>query len=98
VLGQRLGGRELVVGPVVAPNFPWVLLGRAVLHQRLVAERNHARRVTFLLVVHADARLADTIDAAARRRLMRLFKELRGEAGGDAVAALAEEVEPLLGR
>jgi hypothetical protein len=98
VLGQRLGGRELVVGPVVAPNFPWVLLGRAVLHQRLVAERNHARRETFLLDVHADARLADSIDAAARRRLVRLFKELRGEGGGDAVAALAEEIEPLLGR
>ena len=98
VLGQRLGGRELVVGPVVAPNFPWVLLGRAVLHQRLVAERNHARREKFLLDVHEEARLADTIDGAARRRLVRLFKELRGEAGGDAAAALAEEIEPLLGR
>jgi hypothetical protein len=98
VLGQRLGGRELVVGPVVAPNFPWVLLGRAVLHQRLVAERNHARREKFLVDVHEGARLSDAIDAATRRRLVRLFKELRGEAGGDAAAALAEEIEPLLGR
>jgi len=39
VLGQSLGGRTLQVGPVTAPNFPWVLLGRALLHHRVVAER-----------------------------------------------------------
>ena len=44
VLGQRLGGSVLQVGPVKAPNFPWVLLGRAVAHHGLVAEQNHARR------------------------------------------------------
>ena len=44
VLGQPLGGYELRLGPITDPNFPWVMLGRALLHVRLVAERNHARR------------------------------------------------------
>src|SRR5690606_11274768 len=43
VLCTPLGGFRLTVGPITTPNAPWVILGRAVLHHRLVAERNHAR-------------------------------------------------------
>jgi hypothetical protein len=98
VLGQRLGGYELVVGPIAAPNFPWVLLGRAVLHQRIVAERNHARRETLVMDVAEGARLSDGIDAARRAGLERHFKRLRTEqdVDGRTEAALAGELEALL--
>ncbi|HEX2238305.1 MAG TPA: GTPase/DUF3482 domain-containing protein [Gammaproteobacteria bacterium] len=37
-------GRKLVIGPSRHPNFPWVVLGRAVHHAHLVLSRAHARR------------------------------------------------------
>ena len=98
VLGQKLGGRELVVGPIAAPNFPWVLLGRAVLHQHVVAERNHARREALVLDFSKSSPLTESIDAGQRGRLEREFKRLRADLESDGVSrrALAREIEPLL--
>jgi len=84
VLGQPVGGYELRVGPITDPNFPWVLLGRALLHANLVAERNHARRESLALDAHAGAHLADGIDAERRRELDGLFRRLRNEREVDA--------------
>ncbi len=79
VLGQELGGYRLRLGPVSEPNFPWVMLGRALLHARLVAERNHARREALVLDAERGAHLADAIDAARRKRLAQVFRALREE-------------------
>ena len=81
MLGQPLGGYELRVGPITDPNLPWVLLGRALLHAKLVAERNHARREVVVVDAQAGAHLADAIDAAHRRNLDVIFRRLRGERG-----------------
>jgi hypothetical protein len=95
VLGLPLGGYQLVVGPITDPNLPWVLLGRALLHARLVAERNHARRGEVVVDAQAGAHLADAIDAAHRRELDVLFRRLRSAGAVDAgsrealVAAIA---------
>jgi len=98
VLGRRVGGFELVVGPVIAPNVPWVLLGRALLHHRLVAERNHARREAIVLDVEHSEHLADRVDASRRRALERCFERLRTtrDADPDTTRTLAREVESLL--
>jgi hypothetical protein len=77
VLGLPLGGYELVVGPIADPNLPWVLLGRALLHAKLVAERNHARREELVVDAKAGVHLADAIDTARRRRLDVVFRRLR---------------------
>ena len=69
ILGTPLGGFRVSVGPITAPNFPWVILGRALLHHRLVAERNHAVREALVLDASAGSHLADSIDASARRRM-----------------------------
>jgi hypothetical protein len=37
-------GRKLAIGPSRHPNFPWVVLGRAVHHAHLVLSRAHACR------------------------------------------------------
>jgi hypothetical protein len=79
VLGQPLGGFELTIGPITDPNFPWVLLGRALLHARLIAERNHAHREALVIDAERGKHFSDEIDPAARRRLDGLFRKIRGE-------------------
>jgi hypothetical protein len=83
VLGQPLGGYELRLGPITDPNFPWVMLGRALLHVRLVAERNHARREALVLDAERDEHHADAIDAARRRTLDGIFRTLRNDGSID---------------
>ena len=84
VLGQPVGGYELRVGPITDPNLPWVLLSRALLHAKLVAERNHARRESLALDARAGAHLANDISGERRRRLEDVFRRLRNERGLDA--------------
>lgn len=81
ILNQRLGGRVLQVGPVSTPNFPWVVLGRAWVHQRMVAERNHARREVMTLAVSNEQHLMDVVPDDLRRRIGASFKKIT--AGGD---------------
>ncbi len=83
ILGAPLGGFRVSVGPITAPNLPWVMLGRALLHQRLVAERNHAIRESLVLDASAGANLADAIDPAIRKRMTAVFKTIRAERGLD---------------
>ena len=96
VLGQTLGGRMLQVGPVTTPNFPWVMLGRAVIHHRVVAERNHARREAMSLALAADQHFMDAVPDDARRRLGGSFRALAsGHADPRARDALAAQVREL---
>ncbi len=81
VLGAPLGGMQLQVGPITAPNFPWVMLGRALLHHRLVAERNHARREALAIDATTGTHLAESIPPDVRRRMARAFKRIRDEGG-----------------
>jgi hypothetical protein len=80
VLGERLGGRVVQVGPVKAPNFPWVLLGRAWLHHQLVAERNHAHREAISLAVQGEQNLMDALPDSLARSLGRAFARLERRA------------------
>ena len=79
-----LGGYELTVGPITDPNLPWVLLGRALLHAKLLAERNHARREDLVVDAQAGEHLADAIDAERRRKLDVVFRRLRSTGGIEA--------------
>jgi hypothetical protein len=98
VLGQPLGGYELSVGPITDPNLPWVLLSRAVLHARLVAERNHARRDELIVEAEGGERLATRLDGATRRRIDGLMRRVAKQRGDDTAAreALRDFVAGLL--
>jgi hypothetical protein len=98
VLGAPLGGSELRVGPISDTNFPWVLLGRAVLHHRLVAERNHARREKLIVDLSAGKHLSDDVDSARRRQIELCFVTLRNERELDADMRriLVDEIAALL--
>jgi hypothetical protein len=98
VLGLPLGGYELNVGPITDPNLPWVLLGRAVLHAKLVAERNHSLREDLVVDAQAGVHLANSIDAARRRKLDLAFRRLRDGYGftGDERQALVTQLAALI--
>lgn len=97
VLGQRLGGRVLEVGPVQDVNFPWVVLGRAWLHHRLIAERNHARRESIALDAQLATHQMDAVPTELRRRLQRGIVAIRkGDDAAQAEQALALAIVDLL--
>jgi len=98
ILGQPLGGHELVIGPVSDPNLPWVLLSRALLHLQLVAERNHARRDQLVLEATETEGPASRIDAERRKSIDALFRRLRKLRVDDAEArrVLANEIGQLI--
>jgi len=93
VLGQSLGGRALQVGPVTAPNFPWVLLGRAWVHHRLVAERNHARRESLSIAMAEADHLMDDLPESLRKAFAAAFRKLGGR---DADASQQQRLEALV--
>lgn len=97
VLGESLGGQVLQVGPVKAPNFPWVLLGRAWLHHQLVAERNHAYRAAITLAVQGEQNLMDTLPDGLVKDLGRSFARLRSQADNpEFIAALTDQIDQVL--
>jgi hypothetical protein len=100
VLGQSVGGRVAIVGPVRDPNFPWIVLDRALAHFESVAKRAHAQRDVLAIVrptgkVGASSRL----DAAERSRLGAMFATIRSRGvpvSEESVEALTERVAALL--
>ncbi len=107
VFGAPMGGMQLQVGPITTPNFPWVILGRALLHHRLIAERNHARREALVVDAISDAHLSESIGPEVRKRMARAFKSIREDGGlatsereqlcADVEASLASSGRRMLG-
>jgi hypothetical protein len=75
VKGIPSGGQLVSYGPSRNINFPFVLLGRALLHQRLVRSRTHANRNALDLSQPLLEWLAD----GERKRLARLFDDIRND-------------------
>jgi len=84
VLGQPLGGYELVIGPITDLNLPWVMLTRALLHLRLVAERNHARRDLLVLEAESGEYAGRKLGSEERARVESMFRKIRKDQADDA--------------
>jgi hypothetical protein len=93
LIDRPLGGRLVRYGPARSLNFPFVLLGRARLHARLLARRTHAMRDP--LAVESAPAAGLPLEAAFRHRLERDLARLRG--AGGAVLARAEAIQTLAG-
>jgi hypothetical protein len=94
IQGLPLGGRELRCGPTRNPNFPWVVLGRALHHHARLAGRTHADRGALALDPEREA--PDWVERIGRERrdaLAACFARLRS---GAADAAVAEQLAQLL--
>jgi GTPase Era involved in 16S rRNA processing len=75
VKGIPTGGKLLTYGPSRNINFPFVLLGRALLHHQLLCHRTHADRSALSL----DDALLEKLDERERRTLARLFADVRAD-------------------
>ncbi|HHH43501.1 MAG TPA: DUF3482 domain-containing protein [Gammaproteobacteria bacterium] len=95
MLGHSLGGREISIGPMRNLNFPYVVLGRALLHWRMIEQRTHAYRGPLELALRPEQ--VQLIDAATRRRFEKLFSRLRKRDNrrADLVASLASLIEAI---
>lgn len=96
VLGLPLGGKELCVGPMRNINFPYVVLGRALLHHRMIEDRTHACRGP-LELTQAPGNF-QVADADSRKRLEKVFVKLRKQDAlrPELLDALADEIEKLM--
>jgi hypothetical protein len=96
------GSRRYRIGPHAQPNFPWVLLDRALLHHAAVAHCAHARRGT-VRTDGGDGRAGVVAELARDERgeLAGLFRELRrspSDPSRATCAALELGVERILAR
>jgi len=96
VPGHSLGGKELRIGPMRNINLPYVVLGRALLHQRMVEERTHAYRGPLELAPRPEQ--LHLADATIRRQFEKLFSRLRKQEAwrDDLVTSLANLIETRL--
>lgn len=91
------GERRFRIGPHAQPNFPWVLLDRALLHYAAVVRRTHAFRGVTALPDGARSGVVTELGAGERRELAALFRRLR-RAAPDAPRALRDALEGRVGR
>lgn len=93
VLGQSLGKRYVETGPMKNRNFPYILLGRALYHASIVANRPHAIRGSVTLNKD-DSFKVQWLDERLRKSLEKYHKMFRS---GDEVKAEAlKEYESLI--
>ena len=94
--------------PHAQPNFPWVLLDRALLHYDSVVRRTHARRGTISVAEGGGrAGIVAEFARAERRALDDLFQKIRRSAGDpprelrdsleESVARILQPIDPLPG-
>ncbi|MBN1946955.1 MAG: GTPase/DUF3482 domain-containing protein [Bradymonadales bacterium] len=94
---RSLSGHKLVrIGPHKNPNFPWIVLDRALLHWLTIRDWAHARRET----VHLDhdpqnPGLVANLEDSDRKQLARLFKRIHKK-GKKADAETRAELETIL--
>ncbi|MEM7145200.1 MAG: GTPase/DUF3482 domain-containing protein [Verrucomicrobiota bacterium] len=66
------GGAQLSAGPSRNPNFPWILLDRALSHLHQLLLRAHGRRDPFI-IQHQRSGYTSKLDAHTRRTLQKHF-------------------------
>ncbi len=91
------GGRRYRIGPHAQPNFPWVLLDRALLHYDAVARRTHARRGTIAAGESGRMGLVAEFARSGRRELEDLFARIRRSAS-DPPRELRDALERTIAR
>ena len=85
IMGLPLGGKALQIGPMKNRNFPYVLLGRALLHHRLIENRTHAMRNELKIADDQGNTGASRISSELRKELEVNFTKLRDLDRGSSV-------------
>ena len=79
MLGMPLGGMALQIGPMKNRNFPYVLLGRALLHHSLIENRTHAMRNELIIADDQGKTGSSKISNETRKQLEVCFTKLRNQ-------------------
>jgi hypothetical protein len=102
VLGRRMAGPLLSIGPMKSAAFAWVVLGRALLFHHIVSTRAHAARSAVAAESSATEQRASELPAATRRKIGAIFKRIDGNPGpiecNEIRRDLSDAIEDLLGR
>lgn len=77
IMGLALGGKALQIGPMSNRNFPYVLLGRALLHHHLIENRTHAMRNELRIADEQGKTGASKLSTELRKKLEVNFTKLR---------------------
>jgi hypothetical protein len=91
------GERRFRIGPHAGPNFPWVVLDRALLHYAAVVRRTHARRGRVALPDGARSGVVADLPPRERRELEGVFAKLR-RAAPDAPRPVRDALERAVAR
>ncbi len=76
VRGLAFGRHQTILGPIRNLQFPWIILGRALLHLRLVSCRNHAIREQLIIQHQQGQSLTNLIDPGTQKSLQKGFRTL----------------------
>lgn len=76
ILGQKLGDRYIVLGPMKNINFPYILLGRAIYHLCIISRQSHANRKP--IEIRMDESFKQKwLDKDMRKSLEKIHKRFR---------------------
>jgi len=96
IIGVLQGKQMIRIGPHKNPNFPWVLLDRALLHYKSIRDLAHSRREKIKLSGESsDQRIAAKLDSSTKKELNRIFSSIRKKRSGD-MAEQQRELETVL--
>jgi hypothetical protein len=99
LLHQPLGGTRLRYGPTKNVQFPFVLLGRALLHHRVVEERTHAQRGVLKVGYGEKQTTLNILPEGSPREFSRHFNRLqRTEPGSSGRATALVDLTQAIGR
>jgi len=102
VLGRRMAGPLLSIGPMKSTAFPWVVLGRALLFHHIVSTRAHASRAAVSADAGESEQRVNELPAGLRRKISAILTRLGGDPGpferneirndlGDAIVELLDQ-------
>ncbi|UCE07627.1 MAG: GTPase/DUF3482 domain-containing protein [bacterium] len=84
IIGVLQGKQMIRIGPHKNPNFPWVLLDRALLHYKSIRDLAHSRREKIKISAkNNDQRVAARLNSGIKKELNRIFSSIRKKGSGD---------------
>ena len=98
IIGALQGKQLIRIGPHKNPNFPWILLDRALLHYKNIRGLAHSRREKIKIAVESnEQRVAAKLDANIKKELSKIFSAIRKKRSGD-MAERQQELKNVLMR
>jgi hypothetical protein len=78
IIGVMQGKQLIQIGPHKNPNFPWIVLDRALLHFKNIRELAHSRRDKIKLSTkNENQRVVAALDSSTRKALNQVFSAIR---------------------